>query len=96
MVLRQKQFLSLRGKRAQNRGMPSRPLNRRDFIKTTSAAAAVVALAPGPLRAEDSAPGKMIGIQAGAVSFVDEGTDQVLDILQERGAVNTLFLAAFT
>src|SRR3989475_13056686 len=38
----------------------------------------------------------MIGIQAGAVSFVDEGTDKVLDNLQELGAVNTLFLATFT
>ena len=39
---------------------------------------------------------KMIGIQVGAVSFVDEGTEKVLDIFQERGAVNTLFLAVFT
>ena len=38
----------------------------------------------------------MIGIQVGAVSFVDEGTDKVLDILQEKGAVNTLFLTTFT
>ncbi len=38
----------------------------------------------------------MIGIQVGAVSFVDEGTEQTLDVLQQRGAVNTLFLAAFT
>ena len=38
----------------------------------------------------------MIGIQVGAVSFLDEGTEQVLDILQERGAVNTLFVASFT
>jgi hypothetical protein len=38
----------------------------------------------------------MIGIQIGAVSFVDEGTERVLDILQERGGVNTLFLAVFT
>ncbi len=38
----------------------------------------------------------MIGIQVGAVSFVDEGTEKVLDILQERGGVNTLFLAVFT
>ncbi len=38
----------------------------------------------------------MIGIQIGAVSFVDEGVEPVLDILQTRGAVNTLFLAAFT
>jgi len=41
-------------------------------------------------------PNKMIGIQAGAISFVDEGTDRVLDILQERGGVNTIFLATFT
>ena len=38
----------------------------------------------------------MIGIQIGAVSFVDEGTEQVLDILQQRAHVNTLFLAVFT
>ncbi|MDF2959156.1 MAG: hypothetical protein K0S39_891 [Paenibacillus sp.] len=39
---------------------------------------------------------KMIAIQIGAVSFVDEGTEAVLDILQEKGKVNTLFLANFT
>ncbi len=39
---------------------------------------------------------RMVGIQVGAVSFVDEGVEQVLDILQERGGVNTLFLAVFT
>ena len=38
----------------------------------------------------------MIGIQVGSVSFVDEGVDRVLDIFQERGAVNTLFLTTFT
>jgi hypothetical protein len=38
----------------------------------------------------------MVGIQIGAVSFVDEGTDALLDLLQQRGAVNTLFVAAFT
>ncbi len=39
---------------------------------------------------------KMIGIQVGAVSFVDEGVNQVLDIFQERAGVNTLFLAVFS
>ena len=39
---------------------------------------------------------KTIGIQIGSVSFVDEGVDRVLDILQTRGAVNTIFLTAFT
>jgi hypothetical protein len=38
----------------------------------------------------------MIGIQAGAVSFVDEGTTKVLDGLKEMAAINTLFLATFT
>ncbi|HWF48833.1 MAG TPA: hypothetical protein VG168_17630 [Bryobacteraceae bacterium] len=39
---------------------------------------------------------KMIGIQVGAVSFVDEGVEQVLDVLQAKAQVNTLFIAAFT
>lgn len=38
----------------------------------------------------------MIGIQAGAVSFVDEGTEPVLDNLQRLASVNTIFLATFT
>jgi hypothetical protein len=38
----------------------------------------------------------MIGMQAGAVSFVDEGTGKVLESLQEMAAVNTIFLATFT
>jgi hypothetical protein len=32
----------------------------------------------------------------GAVSFVDEGVEEVLDVLQERGQVNTIYLATFT
>ena len=39
---------------------------------------------------------KFVGIQIGAVSFVDEGIEEVLDILQERGAINALMLASFT
>jgi hypothetical protein len=64
-------------------------VDRRRFLKTAAASV--------PLLANAAAPGKtMIGIQIGAVSFIDEGTERVLDILQERGAVNTLFLAVFT
>lgn len=37
-----------------------------------------------------------IAIQVGAVSFVDEGTEKVLDILQERAHVNTLWLNTYT
>lgn len=40
--------------------------------------------------------GKMYGIQVGPDSIVDEGTEKVLDILQEKGAINTLFLTTFT
>ncbi|KAA6336402.1 hypothetical protein EZS27_015441 [termite gut metagenome] len=39
---------------------------------------------------------KTIGIQIGPVSFMDEGIEQVLDILQERGAINTIFLSTFS
>ncbi len=70
-------------------------LSRREFVKITAGAAAALAV---PAFGE-SAPGsssKMVGIQIGAVSFVDEGTEKVLDILQERAGVNTLFLAVFT
>jgi hypothetical protein len=73
-----------------------KPLTRREFLKTTSTAAAAAALAPTMLHADEKSLPKMVGIQVGAISFLDEGTEQVLDILQERGAVNTLFLAAFT
>ena len=37
----------------------------------------------------------MIGIQVGAVSFVAEGTEKLLDDFQQEG-INTLFLATFT
>ena len=68
-------------------------LTRREFLKTTTTATAAAALAPTLLpsvaRADDKPASKMIGIQVGAVSFLDEGTEQVLDVLQACGAVNT-------
>src|SRR5271156_3985754 len=68
-------------------------VNRREFLKIAAGAGAALAM---PAPAHTSAPSKMIGIQVGAVSFVDEGTERVLDTLQQRGCVNTLFLAVFT
>ena len=69
-------------------------LSRREFVKITAGAGAALAM---PAMAQSApASSKMVGIQVGAVSFVDEGTERVLDILQERAGVNTLFLAAFT
>ena len=35
---------------------------------------------------------KVVGIQIGSISFVDEGVDQVLDTLRERVGVNVLFI----
>lgn len=37
-----------------------------------------------------------VGIQVGAISFVDEGVDQVLDILQEKAGVNAILISALT
>ena len=39
---------------------------------------------------------KMIGIQVGAVSLLNEGTEKVLDEFQQDALINTLFLATFT
>lgn len=49
---------------------------------------------PGEQKAKNA--GKTIGIQIDAYSFVDEGTEKVLDILQEKGAVNALCLSTFS
>jgi hypothetical protein len=79
--------------------------SRRDFLKRSTAAAlaATIPSAAGPAGAREPAQAttsrsakKLIGIQIGAVSFVDEGVDQVLDIVQERAGVNALMLAVFT
>ncbi|ABF43386.1 conserved hypothetical protein [Candidatus Koribacter versatilis Ellin345] len=68
-------------------------VNRREFVKLAAGTGAALAL---PNFALGDVSSKMIGIQVGAVSFVDEGTEKVLDVLQERAGVNTLFLAVFT
>lgn len=78
--------------------------SRREFIKNTAKISAFAATAPlvgmSPLQAlaghAPFADDMMHGIQVGAVSFVDEGVEKVLDILQKRGAINTLFLTTFT
>ena len=67
-------------------------LPRRSFLKAGVAASALAPLAP----AQTTRAQKMIGIQVGAVSFLDEGVDKVLDIFQEKAHVNTLFVATFT
>ncbi len=73
--------------------MDSIKVQRRDFMKAVAGSLA----AAGPsFPAAPEAGSKTIGIQVGAVSFVDEGTERVLEIVQERAGVNTIFLAVFT
>jgi hypothetical protein len=69
---------------------------RRDFLKGAAAVAAGVVASPALAQAQQPQSKLTVGIQVGAVSFVDEGVDKVLDILQERGHVNTIYLATFT
>ena len=66
-------------------------MNRRNFLHT--AAAGALAAAPVPAAPPAS---KMIGIQVGAVSFVDEGVEAVLDEFEHDASINTLFVATFT
>ena len=68
-------------------------MKRRDFVQNAAAGALVSAATSGQAA---PAASKMIGIQVGAVSFVDEGVDQVLDHFQQDASVNTLFVATFT
>ncbi len=75
-------------------------LSRRQAIAAAGAAVSAPLISENlSARAADDkprTPRKLVGIQIGAVSFIDEGVDTVLDILQERAGVNALFLAVFT
>ena len=62
-------------------------MQRRTFLVSSAAALAQ----PAP----ETQKKKMIGIQVGAVSFVDEGVEPVLDAF-EKAHINTLFIATFT
>ena len=67
---------------------------RRDFVRQSTGALASARVAGAQTHSGKSK--KTIGIQIGAVSFADEGVDPVLDILQSKASINTLFIAAFT
>src|SRR5947209_20352877 len=69
-------------------------MDRRTFAKV---AAGAVAAAPLAAQQEFVWPAskKMIGIQVGAVSFIDEGVDPVLDNFERLASVTTLFVATF-
>jgi hypothetical protein len=73
-------------------------MDRRTFLQG-AAAGTWSAAAKAPVFGEPvgtPAGRKMIGIQVGAVSFVDEGVERVLDTFQQDAYVNTLFIATFT
>ncbi|MBC7398313.1 MAG: twin-arginine translocation signal domain-containing protein, partial [Mucilaginibacter sp.] len=74
--------------------------SRRTFIKNSATLAALVAAGPlvkmSAFAANKSSKELMNGLQVGMASFADEGVDTVLDILQKRGAINTIFLNTFT
>ncbi|GAC1655183.1 MAG: hypothetical protein NVS4B3_19690 [Gemmatimonadaceae bacterium] len=81
-------------------------MDRRTFVGTSTLLAAGTLLdaarrgesAETSRRASAKSPGdgRTIGVQVGAVSFVDEGTEAVLDRVEQDAGVNTLFLATFT
>ena len=71
-------------------------ITRREFLTTTAAAATAAAASPLCSDTARAAAGRMIGIQVGAVSFVDEGIDRTLDTLQDLGAIDTVFLTTYT
>ncbi|HMI42339.1 MAG TPA: family 10 glycosylhydrolase [Gemmatimonadaceae bacterium] len=70
-------------------------MDRREFIETSGVLAGGAMLKGIPGTQPAPKP-PMVGIQVGAVSFVDEGTDRVLDGLREMASINTLFVASFT
>src|SRR5689334_4091884 len=71
------------------------PMHRREFLERSSAALAGAAMLNWTGEMQGQTAARTIGIQVGAVSFLDEGTDRVLDLFVENG-INTLFLAIFT
>jgi hypothetical protein len=90
-----------RNQHLMEESLPAIRNSRRDFIKNSAALAALATTGPlaglAPLHAEEQRGASMInGIQIGAVSFVDEGIENVLDNVQKRGALNTIFLTTFT
>ena len=81
--------------------MMTKRTSRREFLASAGAVVAggaALAGAGGPGRPHATSPATRtsVGIQVGSISFVDEGIEQVLDVLQQRGAVDTIYLTTFT
>jgi hypothetical protein len=71
-------------------------MDRRTFLQSAAAAAVTATVPGGHTLAAAPTRQPTIGIQVGAVSFVDEGVEKVLDTFQQECGVNTLFIATFT
>jgi hypothetical protein len=71
-------------------------MDRRKFVQSAGATAFAAAVPGARALAATSKADPMVGIQVGAVSFVDEGVEKCLDVFQQDGGVNTLFIATFT
>jgi hypothetical protein len=69
-------------------------LSRRDFINDMLLTSALIQSGIHQAKAFSKSE-KRIAIQIGAVSFVDEGEEQVLDNVQNLAGINTLFLPVF-
>lgn len=71
--------------------------SRRKFLISTGVFSAAIASSPVTALATQrkAAKDKFIGIQIGAASFMDEGVETVLDIVQKKGNVNAVLLATF-
>jgi hypothetical protein len=72
--------------------MNTPPFSRRRFLQLLSAVSAWAMSRGGQVKLRKPC----IAIQVGAVSFVDEGIETVLDILREKAHVNTVWLNTYT
>ena len=72
------------------------PVGRSLASPVTATAAVSASARSGDKSMATSSKKKIVAIQIGARSFVDEGVDQCLDTLQERAAVNVLMPTVFT
>ena len=80
------------GARSASRVHNPGDMQRRTFVQAAVAGAAG-ALAPKLLgQAVKAAPKKMVGIQIAMASFAKPDYEKVLDLLQDKACVNTLFV----
>lgn len=70
-------------------------MKRREFMAGLAGGLAAASLS-SPAAEAASRNGKLVAIQIGSISFLDEGVEPVLDILQQKAHVNALWLAGFT